>query len=614
MNATIPVAEVTLSGSHASPQPYLATVTPPSQKSADDKTQWAKKSARLDWAGKPEAALGDALRTAAQSGVELETAVDAILDFLRKAQANLDDPHWEDVLLSAIKEHFIQAESPAIASASDGPSDPAPTVNAEQIEAQESDELVNEFGEPFYIGPKGSFKGINERYFAGLHLREVTSLYDPALGFYDYSPVTGLWVPVSEEQKMDLIARRMLKFCRENENDFIEPAICSKNLAAIVRQLKSISFRAGAFEQRFVNFLDDANEVFLAHMTNGVLVLNNNGLILRPFSPDYYSRFQCPVVYNEKAKAPEFLAMLEGRLENEADDALVLQYAGQCLTGYNMTKRILILDGDQDSGKTTFMKLIGGVVGEDNTSQLRTEHLSERFELNRYAGKPLLYGTDVANDFLSTNQAEKLKSMVGGDWLESEAKHRNKGQRIRGNFNIIIGTNNRLSPPSDTHVGAWRTRFLCVPFKASKPFTKIADYDKLLLQKEGSGIFNLMLNGLLDLRQELKKSGGYRLTAVQQRRIDDLLAEAESVRHFVLECIERSEGESVKSEDLVEIYGEYCADKGWEPKPPQSFYKQLRQEMLRNHHAALSNSLIGGRGYRGIRLTGKYERIITQLD
>lgn len=607
MNTEIPKVNVFMSGTHAS-----ATETASSAESASQ-TQWVKQTARLDWAGKPEAALRASLQSAANLGVPVEAALDHIWGFLQQAGADLDDPRWDDLLGHAVE--YYQVVEPDDMAKAESAEDASSSASAQETEAEETDELVKEFGEPFYIGPKGSLKGINERYFAGLHKKEVITVFDPALGFYDYSPETGLWAPISEKEKSDLIARRMLRFCRENEYDFLESAICSKNLAAIVGQLKSIAYQTGVFEQRIVNFLDDGTEVLLAHMKNGMLVLKDNETTLKPFSPEYYSRFQCPIVYDPGAEAPEFLEMLEDRVECEADITLLLRYAGQCLTGYNMTKRILILDGDQDSGKTTFMNLIGGVVGEDNTSQLRTEHLNERFELNRYAGKPLLYGTDVASDFLSTKQAEKLKAMVGGDWLESEAKHSNKGQRIRGNFNIIIGTNSRLSPPSDTHVGAWRTRFLCVPFKARNAFTKVPDYHKVLLQKEGAGIFNSMLFGLLELRRELKENGGYVLTAGQQGRIDDLLAEAESVRYFVQECVERSEGESLKSEDLAEIYGEYCADKGWEPKPTQIFYRQLRQQMLRIHHAAQSRStLAGGRAYRGVRLTEDYRRLDAEMD
>ena len=53
------------------------------------------------------------------------------------------------------------------------------------------------------------------------------------------------------------------------------------------------------------------------------------------------------------------------------------------------------MDGLAGRGKTQLVLVVQKIVGQINVSELRTKHLSDRFELYRYLKKVLLVGVDV---------------------------------------------------------------------------------------------------------------------------------------------------------------------------------------------------------------------------
>ena len=156
-----------------------------------------------------------------------------------------------------------------------------------------------------------------------------------------------------------------------------------------------------------------------------------------PFAPEDYSRNQSPFSFDGEAECPRFLNELIYPAV-PADDADLLQrWAGLALFGYNLPQRFLILDGTPNGGKGTLVRIIQALVGTENTYQLRTELLQERFETYRYRGKTLLIGPDVPGDFLMRKGASMLKVLVGGDPISAEGKGLNGDFAMFGNFNIV---------------------------------------------------------------------------------------------------------------------------------------------------------------------------------
>jgi len=461
--------------------------------------------------------------------------------------------------------------------------------------APELQNLIDQYGEPYYLNnAAGSVAAINQTFWASLHQAERIQLFEPdERAFYRYNPENGLYSIVSEDVIKQEIASRILEVSRQQGQASLERKRTNSNLNHIVAQLKGISEKKNAF-RRGNKFI---------HLANGVIVFKDSGEAdFCDFSPDFYSRNQCPIPFNPSATCERFFNDLLYPA-GTADDAVLLQkYAGLCLLGNNLIQRLLILDGEPGRGKSTLALIIQSLVGQVNVTELRTRHLSDRFELFRYLKKNLLVGVDVPGQFLTEKGAHVIKGLVGGDWFDAEQKCGTGSFPFQGNFCILITSNSRLQVHLDGDTGAWKRRLLIIRFEAPPPDKKIPQFDELLIREEGSGILNWALQGLGMLLADIEEYGDIKMTEPQGKTVDGLLAESDSLRHFLMENIVQDENADLSTTEIVEAYAEYCPRKGWNPKPITVIQRELESLMLGHFGTAKAHSIHrDGKSTKGFR-------------
>ena len=460
------------------------------------------------------------------------------------------------------------------------------------------EELKKLYGEPWYTNEEGQVRSIGEAFWAGLYNHENVVLFEPnERAFYRYNELRGLWQLHTEDAIRHSLSKRILKVSREACLPALEKHRTQGKLTAIVGQLRGIAERQGAFE----------NKPRIVHVANGAIKVEGDDIRFTSFLPDYYSRNQSPIAYDDRAECPRFLNELLCPALAPEDILFVQKLAGLALLGFNLPQRIAIFEGPAGTGKTTTVNVLAALVDPANCSQLRTQQLDAQFELYRFLGKTLLIGSDVPGDFLMRRGAGVLKALVGGDFLDAEGKNLNGNFRLKGTFNVVITANERLKIRLYGDPGPWRRRLAIVRFKNEPPKRKIANFADLLIREEGSGILNLALAGLVKALEEIDRTGDLELTDDQRTRIDGLLAESESVKIFVKEFVIKDDAANVTTAELIERYAEFCADKGWSPMPITIAQGELTGLMLETHHVAQSHSLQRdgkgvGRGYRNVRL------------
>jgi P4 family phage/plasmid primase-like protien len=457
------------------------------------------------------------------------------------------------------------------------------------------------YGEPFYTNEKGALTGINEAYWAGLHSTENEMLFEPdEKTFYGYSAETGLYEVESADVVRHKISNRMLEASRQANVFDLEKRRTATTLNNVVAHLRGISEKRAAFS--------GARKVI--HLANGVIVFNGCEAELRPFSPEFRSRNRSPIAFDESAKCERFLNELVLPAVAEDDVELLQKFAGMMLLGYNRAQRILILDGEAGRGKTQFANVIQGLVGMANVTQLRTRLLAERFELYRYLKKTVLVGVDVEADFLSTKGAAVLKGLVGGDWFDAEQKGGTGSFQMQGNFNVIITSNARLKVRLQGDVGAWKRRITIVRYEAPPPEKRIADFGSYLINTEGAGILNWALLGAQKLLSEIPDEGGdFVLTQRQRGVVDSLLAESDSLRHFLHERVQVDGSGDVTSSELVEAYAAFCPERRWQPLAITEVQRQLEGLMLEIFGVSKCHGVDregkSQRGFRGVKFRGE---------
>jgi hypothetical protein len=456
--------------------------------------------------------------------------------------------------------------------------------------------LRKQFGPPVFLNAKGEPTKLNEPFWAALYAAENIVLYEPEeKEFYAYDSTTGLYLLRSVDTIRTQLAARIRQAATAWPNGFkLLKLATERNLHGIISFLRGQVETADAFK-RTQNFI---------HLANGVLVFKNQNFKFEKFSPDFRSRNQSPVAYDQNATAPTFFNDFLAPLHAD-DRALIQKYFGQALLGRNITQTILLLDGETDTGKSTLVKIIGQVVGLKNSYQLRTYLLKERFEIGRYIGKTLLLAPDVDTKFLSAESASLLKPLVGGDFVPAELKKSNATLSVEGIFNIIISSNGRLLVHLEGDTEAWRRRLLLVRYQTPRTGATIEDFDKILVDKEGSGILNFALFGLLKLFADLAQNNGrIHLSTEQKKRINKLLDESDSLLLFLKNSLIPDPNSDLTVKEIVERYFSDCLNHGLSP---------IHLDTVSRILPALMSELFGVLRVNDIRRLGKNQRGFSQV-
>jgi P4 family phage/plasmid primase-like protien len=459
--------------------------------------------------------------------------------------------------------------------------------------------LIRIYGDPWVADNNGEPKQMIEPYWAGLFAYRHEVVYDKdEERFYLYDPRRGLWERATDQDVSYRGTQMLLEVSREAGHPVLQgPRFRgSAKLAAVGNHLKGIVGRRGIFEKKRG----------LIHLKNGMIDLTeaeDGALRLMPHSPDYFSRNQIPVAFDGDAQCPTFLTKLLGAGLGEEDIALMQRWGGLLLLQDNMFQKIMILTGTAGGGKSTVMSVFQKMVGQDNCAQLRTEQLLERFEMAGFIGKSTLIGADVPGNFLMQRGAYKLKQLTGGDFFQAEIKTARDLVTLYGNLNVGITCNSRLRITMDSDAGAWDRRLVIIKYEAPKPEKPINNFADWLVEHEGPGILNWMIEGALELLESKK----FAMSEQQRANVTDLLEESDSIRSFLRRCVIPAGRDSdVTTDELIEAYHEFCDSRSWDAIPAGSLEKHLPNLMLELYRANKNKNVkrdgTGRRGYTRVKL------------
>lgn len=454
--------------------------------------------------------------------------------------------------------------------------------------------------------------GINENFFAGIlgHLgspKEPT-VYDRASDrFYTYDSNEGIYIRKSKQQLVLRISKIMKDCADETNGNFPLNSGISCDATPLIYYFGKATYLNGVIEKA-KGMLEIQSDFFQTTLEeyiickNGVLRVADR--VLLAFDPKYRRRNKLAVNYDPSAKCTDFIEKLLKPALAEQDINVLQQWSGLCLTGINLSQVILLLRGAAQSGKGTYIRILQGIIGQENFEQLRTEHLGGRFETAEFIGKTVLYGADVKANFLNNASASILKSLTGGDPLNAEIKGVTGRPAIRGHYLVVVTSNSRLTVNLEGDADAYRRRLILIEYAKDENMSVIFNFSEQLLEKEASGVLNWMLDGL----DRLKRTGYViNLAPDQKQKIDDLLMESESHTAFVKDCIVRDDSSALIAGDCYDAYSKYCKKRGWPPSPAREASKEITHAILVQFQLSQRNDMPGKngkdqRGWKGIKV------------
>lgn len=264
---------------------------------------------------------------------------------------------------------------------------------------------------------------------------------------------------------------------------------------------------------------------------------------------------------------------------NSYEDAVALKrlllfWIGLTISGYNGydTKRLLMLVGAGNTGKSQFIKLLEHLVGAENTVAIDLREMNtNRFALSSALGKRLIIDPDVRS--LKLDDISTIKQITGGDRLTFE----NKGKDpINGHYNgtVVMAANElpKFGGDKGDHV---YERFVVVPCNNIIPIDKRDPYIVDKMTEETDAIIQLALTAL---QQQLARGlNKIELPTVCLQAIEDYKDDNDPTREFLHTCT-RPWGFVEPSGTADSCTAIYAAYKSW--AEAQGVYVQPRAGFL----------------------------------
>jgi P4 family phage/plasmid primase-like protien len=267
--------------------------------------------------------------------------------------------------------------------------------------------------------------------------------------------------------------------------------------------------------------------------------------------------------------------------------ALVQEFFGYCLSLDTSLQKALILVGKPRSGKGTIQRVLGALVGPDNSTGYSLERLATEFGPSALVNKSVALIGEVE---LSANPqrakiVEVLKSIIGEDAISINTKYESTFPSLRLPSRFVIASNSvpRLLDAS----GALAHRFLFVPFEMSFVGREDIHLEEKLLA-ELPGIANWALAGLKRLRAAVGRftlgDGHKRLASQYAADTSPIMAwvRSEMVVHrradpgdLPPECLS-TESISIAKSDAYDLYCAWCESHDIEPTRPAWFGRDLK--------------------------------------
>jgi P4 family phage/plasmid primase-like protien len=303
---------------------------------------------------------------------------------------------------------------------------------------------------------------------------------------------------------------------------------------------------------------------FMINVKNGMLDIKT--MVLRPHSPDYRSRVQLPVNYDPQAPVAtwyEFLKDIfpEDHVKDDKDQyvnylnkhVLAQQFAGYTLLRDCRYHKSMFLYGTGSNGKSTFLNVIGAVLGEKNTCSLSLTTLGERF-------KSIYLYNKMANLASETNpkaimESDIFNQVVSGDEITAEEKY-GKAFKFRPFCKFIVSMNE--PPLVQDRSYAFERRVLVLNFNRRFTPDEVKSRMTETLLTEVDGVFTWMVEGL----KLLLKHDGFVIGANIQDEIDQMLSRVNPFIVFVEDCLVLEPESTVRTQEIWEVYRDWCMDGG----------------------------------------------------
>lgn len=310
----------------------------------------------------------------------------------------------------------------------------------------------------------------------------------------------------------------------------------------------------------------NANKRFI-NVSNGLLDVVENKLYAH--SGKIVSTVQIKARFNKLAVGTNFEKYLEEVAPNKEQRELLQEILGYCLSFYTNAKKFFIFYGDRDSGKSTFVNLLGMLLGMDNISNMRIDQFQGRFDLSHLFGKTVNTFSEMDKNDLLIRDSFLFKALTSIDEpVTMSFKYENNFNAIN-TAKLMFATNHKPKIVCDDSKSIY-TRLIPVPFNRTIPKDQIDSSLNIKLQEERDYILTWAMEGLARLvRNDFK----FTMPSCSLEALENYVTLKDIANDFIDEFCRLGAGNFAYKSELFEKYVEYCADNNFNAALEKDFYQ-----------------------------------------
>ena len=218
------------------------------------------------------------------------------------------------------------------------------------------------------------------------------------------------------------------------------------------------------------------SDPFKVVFKNGILDIYT--MKLEPMTPDNLESIKINCNYDPNAYSKTVDEFFDTATNGDKlIEQLLYEAIGYSMLKTNELQKAFILVGSGRNGKSTYLDLIKGVLGRENTTTVSFKDLANNFRAAMLEGKLASLAGDISSQPIT--DSDLIKSISAGEDITIEQKY--KQAQSKALFSTLFFACNKLPRTPDTSDGFYR-RWCIIPFVAN--LSKITRVEGMMFKRD----------------------------------------------------------------------------------------------------------------------------------
>ena len=269
---------------------------------------------------------------------------------------------------------------------------------------------------------------------------------------------------------------------------------------------------------------------------------------------------------------------------------MIYELAGCCVYSDKPIKKWWAIEGKADAGKSTFLKLLREVIGDNNIGSTPIQNLKDSNAIAELIDKPVNMVDDGSSKF--TTDLSNLRRIIQGDEMQVKLLYQNRFTiKLESRMIFVFNKTPRFRDDND----ATAKKMIQISFNRiySDEEKDIDLIDKLTTEENKEAFLKLAIDAM---KLVLSKNLTFTMSEESKRKIEQIVQESDQFVSFVSETISEDYDwkQFLSGKTTADVYNEFrswAEDEGYQtPLVRKQFTERCREESgatIRKSHGSL---------------------------